>query len=484
MQLNPNITLIRMFNPLQPHCMPPIGIGYLLKALSKVEGAHPIFVDCQLEHMGEDALLAHLKKLNPSIVGFQVYSIDYHRFKKLLPRLRKVLPRAIFIAGGPHVTGLPNDSLLSNPDLDYVIKGEGEEALSQIVKYLLSDTLRFNISKVQNLVYRSNGACIHNQNSWIDINKWGAPAWDQIHPDRYPPFQHGGSHKGKRVAPVLTSRGCPYPCTYCAGHLLMGKKIRLRNVKNVVDELKLLNKTYGIDEFLIEDENFTFYREHAIAFIDEVLRRELKCYFSFPNGLRMDKLDEELVRRLREIGTYRINVGIESGSYETLRRVKKNWDFAKCIKMIKLLKQYNIEVRGFFILGFPDETIEDMNKTTRFALRCGVDSAYFQNYLPLPGAESFNTLVEKREISLKDFNWEIFSSSVGQYPYTPKGITESQLKRIIRFAYLRFYLRPRQIFLVLKYMTSRAFIKGLFFTAFALFNPFGPPASRSQKNVS
>jgi radical SAM superfamily enzyme YgiQ (UPF0313 family) len=391
--------------------------------------------------------------------------------------VRAALPDAVIVAGGPHVSGLPDDSLLTNPGLDFVVKGEGEEALSQITQHCLAGTLESNLTTIPNLVYRSDGRCIRNPTRWINVDDWGAPAWDLIRPDRYPPFQHGGSHKGKLVAPILTSRGCPYPCTYCAGHLLTGKKIRLRSIQNVVDEVEYLQKEFGVDEFLIEDENFSFYREHTLTFIDEIQRRGIRCHFSFPNGLHMDKLDEEIIVRLREIGTYRVNVGIESGSKKTLQRIKKNWDLDTCVKQIKCLKRYGIEVRGFFILGFPDETLEDMRQTVQFALRCGVDTAYFQNFLPLPGTEAFNVLLERGELSLKDFNWAIFSSNVGQYPYSPRGISSAELGRVIRLAYLRFYLRPRQVFLVLRYMTSPAFIKGLFFSASALFSSFGAPDS-------
>jgi radical SAM superfamily enzyme YgiQ (UPF0313 family) len=456
-------------------------MGYLLKALSRVEGVRPVHIDCQLQRLNADALLKRLQELQPRMVGFQVFSIDYHRFREILPRLRTTLPNTVIIAGGPHVSGLPEDTLLSNPDLDYVVKGEGEEALARIARHLVDGTLEANLSTIPNLVYRTDGGCTSNPTRWIDVDDWGSPAWELIHPDRYPPFQHGGSHKGRRVAPVLTSRGCPYPCTYCAGHLLTGKKIRLRNIQSVVDELELLNSEYGIDEFLIEDENFSFHREHALAFIDEVRRRRLKYFFSFPNGLRMDKLDEEIIRGLREIGTYKVNVGLESGSEEVLKRVKKKWDFDQCEDTIKSLRRHGIEVRGFFILGFPEETREDMRKTVRLALRCGVDTAYFQNFLPLPGTEAFTTLCAKGELSPENIDWAIFSSNVGQYPYSPEGISATELSHIIRMAYLRFYLRPRQILLVLGYMSSLTFLKGLLFNAAALFNPFKAARKAASK---
>ncbi|RLB95083.1 MAG: hypothetical protein DRH50_05190 [Deltaproteobacteria bacterium] len=464
-----NVALVRLKNLGVSWVAPPLGIGYLLKALKKVAGVRPLFIDCQLENLDNARLIERLRPLEPMIVGIQVYSVEYASFQTLLPVLRKAFPGTVLVAGGPHVSGLPDHTLLSNPDLDFAVKGEGEEALPQLARSLLSGTLDAKLPWIPNLVYLKNGKCVHNEIRWGDVNAYGAPAWEELRPDRYPPVQHGTFHKSTRVAPILTSRGCPFPCTFCAGHINTGKRVRLRDAGNVVDEIESLQYRYGIEEFIIEDENFTFDRNHVVTFVDELERRGLKCHFSLASGVRLDGLDEDLVRCLRRMGTYTVTLGIESGSVRTLRRMKKNWDLQMVLDKIRLLKRHGIMVLGCFILGFRDETMEDIRKTVAFALDCGIDMAYFGNYLPLPGSVDFKVLLQRGELNLRDMDWSNYYSYLGKAPYHPREVKAAQLQRVVKQATIRFYLRPRILFTLLKRMTHPIFVKSLLFRASKLF---------------
>jgi anaerobic magnesium-protoporphyrin IX monomethyl ester cyclase len=231
----------------------------------------------------------------------------------------------------------------------------------------------------------------------------------------------------------------------------------------VVDEIEWLQKTYGFEEFIIEDENFTFYKSHVTEFADELTRRKIKCYFSFPNGVRLDRLDDEIVRRLAEMGTYVACLGIESGSRATLDKMDKHWDFDMVRERVLLFKKYGIIVNGSFILGYRDETMEDIEKTIAYALSLPIDMAYFGNYLPLPGSVDFNFLVERGDLDLNRIDWEHYNSYAGVLPYHPKQVSETQLMKAVKKATLRFYLRPRIALGFLKRMTSLVFIKSFFF---------------------
>jgi radical SAM superfamily enzyme YgiQ (UPF0313 family) len=464
-----DVVLVRLQNPSVSWVAPPLGIGYLLKALKKVAGVRPIFIDCQLENLGHEGLLERLRTTEPLLVGIQVYSVEYSRFQTLLPRLRQAFPRTVLVAGGPHVSGLPDHTLLSNPALDFAVKGEGEEALPQLVRSLLSGTLEAELPSIPNLVYLKNGECVHNKIRWGDVNAYGAPAWEELRPDRYPPVQHGTFHKSTRVAPILTSRGCPFSCAFCAGHINTGKRVRLRDAGNVVDEIESLQYRYGIEEFIIEDENFTFDRNHVVTFVDELERRGLKCHFSLASGVRLDGLDEDLVRRLRRMGTYTVTLGIESGSVRTLRRMKKNWDLQMVLDKIRLLKRHGIMVLGCFILGFRDETMEDIRETIAFALGSGIDMAYFGNYLPMPGSSDFEVLLQRGDLILTEIDWSRYYSYLGRVPYHPREVTAAQLLRAVKQATFRFYLRPRILFTLLKRMTHPVFVKSLLFRTSQLF---------------
>lgn len=197
------------------------------------------------------------------LVGFQVFSTNYLDFCSLVPAVKRVCPHTITVAGGPHISGLPEHTLREIPSLDYAVQSEGEEALYELVTGLLNGVLDRTIHTIPNLVYRKHGSIVANPVRLIDVGRYGAPDWELLQPDRYPPTQHGTFHKSSKVVPLLTSRGCPYPCSYCAGHLITGKKVRTRDVGEVADEIEFLQSRYGFEEFIIEDENFTYYKERA-----------------------------------------------------------------------------------------------------------------------------------------------------------------------------------------------------------------------------
>ena len=463
-----NVVLVKMRSYISTKT-PPIGIGYLLKVLKEIDGINPVFIDMQRDDMEEEEFLDKIKILKPLIIGFQVFSVNYAKFRNLVAEIKRLYPKIKIVAGGPHISGLPSQVMLENPGLDYGIRGEGEEALKLLVHHILNETTISNLESIPNIIYRDNGKVVMNKIESVDINKYGYPAWDIIEPDKYPAMQHGTFHKSTKVVPILTSRGCPHPCTYCAGHLNTGKLIRRRDINNIVEEIQFLQSTYGFEEFIIEDENFTFYKDHVINLSNEIKKRNIKCYFSFPNGIRLDRLDEEVVYHLKRMGTYVVCFGIESGSKRTLKNMNKNWDLDMVIDKIKLVRKNGITVLGSFILGFSGETMEDINMTVDFALKSGIDLANFGNYIPLAGTEDFNRMVSTGELKLDEIDWESYTSYNGRIPYHPKAISEEDLLKVIKWATIRFYLRPKIMFNFIKKMYHPVFVKSAFTRLFSLF---------------
>lgn len=448
---------------------PPLGIGYLLKSLAGLKGINPVFIDAHLDRIREDALLQKIAAYRPLVIGFHIFSVNYAGFRRILPKIRRLHPKTKIIAGGPHVSGLPEQTLIDNPDLDFVIKGEGEEGLNLLVKALLDSALEKTIEDIPNLVYRNNHDVVMNEFSFVDVNKYASPDWTRLEPHRYPPVQQGTFHKSSRVVPILTSRGCPYPCTYCAGHLITGKKIRTRDINSVVDEIQFLQAAYGFEEMVVQDENFTFHKEHVISLSNEIKKRNIKCYFSFPNGVRLDRLDEETVYYLRRMGTYMVTLGIESGSPKTLKAMKKDWNLEEVKEKIRLLKKNGITILGCFILGFSDETLDDIRKSINFAIESDIDTAFFGNYIPLPGSEDFNRLLKEGELKLDKINWDAYTSYFGKIPYHPKDISKKRLLMAIRYATIKFYCRPKIIYKLLKRMTHLVFLRSLILRIVSLF---------------
>lgn len=449
---------------------PPIGIGYLIKALEEEGDVETTFLDLQLKALPDDEFISKIKALEPLLIGFQVYSVNYFIFKRLLLKVRDECPNVRIIAGGPHPSGVPDQVIMENPELDFLVRGEGEQALAALVKVLLAGTLESKIDTIENLVYRSGDKILKNKQTWIDVNKYGAPCWEKLKPDKYPAVQHGTFHKSNKVVPILTSRGCPYPCTYCMGHLLTGKKVRTRDVSSVVDEIEFLQSRYGFEEIIIEDENFTYDKNYVIEMSREFKKRNVKCFISFANGIRLDRIDEEVVGHLKSMGTYVVNVGLESGSEKTLKAMKKRWNLDMVKERIRLLKENGIIVYGSFIVGFPGETMEDINKTMDFAIESGVDMAYIGNFIPLPGSEACISLLDSGELTLNDMNWDRHTSFHGKIAYHPPLVSEKELLRAIRWGTIRFYGRPRILFAFLRRLTRPVFIKSLIVRILRLFS--------------
>ncbi|UCE61065.1 MAG: radical SAM protein [Phycisphaerales bacterium] len=462
---------------------PPLGIGYLLKALRGVDDIKPVFIDAHRDHIAESDLLSMIESLQPAVLGIQVFSVDYPQMRSLVPQIRRICPDTVIVAGGHHPSALPEHTLLENPELDYVVRGEGEYALHALVENQQQGTLTGKLDEIPNLVYRKDGETIFNPIKVVDINEFGAPDWEGLEPHKYPPVQHGTFHKSKRVVPIVTSRGCPYPCTFCAGHLVTGKKIRRRDIDSVVDEIKFLQSTYGFEEIIIEDENFTFYKDHVIALSEAMEARQVKCHVSFPSGVRLDRLDDEVIHHLRRMGTYMVSVGIESGSAKTLRGMKKNWDLGMVKERIRALRKSGITVHGAFILGFSGETKQDIKQSISFSIESGVDTAYFGNYMPLPGSEDFDRLVDAGELKADQIDWGAYTSYYGRLPYHPKEVSQKELLSAVRWATIRFYCRPVTMLKLLRRMSHLVFLRSLLSRVLNLFKGHGRNDTRHRADV-
>ncbi len=162
---------------------------------------------------------------------------------------------------------------------------------------------------------------------------------------------HGAFFKQYPVAPIITSRGCPFHCTFCGGHIISGRKIRQRSIKNVMSEIELLYRDYGVREIHIEDDNFTFRKDYVLEFCNHMRSKFPNLTWTCPNGVRIDTLDEEMVEAMRSSGCYALSIGIESGSDKILKLMKKSLNIQKIAEKIEMLKKFDIDINAFFIPG-------------------------------------------------------------------------------------------------------------------------------------
>jgi anaerobic magnesium-protoporphyrin IX monomethyl ester cyclase len=359
------------------------------------------------------------------------------------------------------------------PRIDFIIRSEGEYPFSELVQQIISNNLGDNsLANISNLVWRdSSNKLIENKIELpANLDVLGMPDWDQIAPRKYAKFSpHGGFAKATPVAQLITTRGCPYSCRYCASYVMNGKIIRKRTPNSIVGEIEYLIKEHGVKEIHIEDDNFTFDKDHVINVCTAIRNKAIKINFGLPNGVRIDRLDKEILEELRNTGFYFFSLGIETGSPNTLKAMNKKLNLEKVKESIKLIKKYNFRIKGFFMIGYPGETKKDIIQTIQFARSLDLDQAFFSIYIPLPGTIEFQHLERIGEINLTCCNWEnYYTGNFSIPPYIPKDMNADELQKLVSLAYRSFYLRPKIIMKMLREINSFSQIKHLMKRALSL----------------
>jgi len=338
------------------------------------------------------------------------------------------------IIGGPHVIADPVSSLQQS-GADFACDGEGEIALASLLNGESCDQIPGLVWREGSEIRRSQAAVFYP-----DIDDFGEPAWDLIDPRTYPPAPHGMIARDFPLAPIITTRGCPYKCSYCSAPITAGKKMRYRDPKKVVDEIERLVNEYGVKEIQIEDDNFTMKREHVLAMCNELLERKIKVLWSLPNGVRIDRLDKEMLREMKRAGCYLMALGIESANERILDMVSKHLKPSMVRGVVNDVVEAGIEAWGFFMIGFPTETRAEIENTVEFALSLPLSRLQFTKTTPLPGTPIYDWWREKigggQEIDWSKFNYYEFDADWSE-------VSAAEIGKIQRRAHFAFYSRPR-----------------------------------------
>lgn len=439
-----NLLLIKPYN-VSDHIQPSLGLGYLAENAKKTCNVR--ILDGIKEKLYGELLIPYLDKFNPDIVGFQIYTHDLSRVRKDIEEVKKWKQDVVIVGGGPHATAMPEDTFLHMGGyLDYIFGGESESAFPKFLSLLRGNGINNHrrippqeLKGIAGLSWFDKDKFHSNEPEFMEnLDEIGFPAWDLIRPETYPEAQHGAFYKNFPIAPVMTGRGCPFSCTFCAGHLVTGKKIRKRSVRNVIEEIKFLVKDFGIREIHIVDDNFSMYKDYVMDFCERLIKEDIKISWATPNGIRLDTLDREMLLVMKKSGYYLASVGIEFGSDRLLRETKKHLTKKKIKEGISLIRSVGLDVAGFFIIGYPGETEKEIKETIEFSLDLPLLRANFFIFLPLPGTESFFRL--KKKLELDKVDWEHFHFTHATYIYG--DFSRERLKSLQREAFLRFFLRP------------------------------------------
>ncbi len=319
----------------------------------------------------------------PDLVGITANSGNMDTVKRLVQRLKRHdLP---VILGGSHPTVLPEQSILYT-DADMVISGEGEEALVDVMDSFQNHE---GLRQIPSLAWRDNGTVKVNQRGVLirDIDELPIPDRSLVNrPDYFGEV-------------LITGRGCPFNCAYCASRNIWGKRVRFRSVRSIVNELRLLREQAetslerpGRWVVKIVDDTFTVHKKRTMELLDEIIANGLDC-FEFTGGVRADTLDEQLVRKMREANFRRVTLGVESGSPRILKMIHKGESNEDVKRAVKLLKQSGIRSHAFFMIGLPGETPADIELSKQLILESRPDYVEINMVTPYPGTEIFDKLM-------------------------------------------------------------------------------------------
>ncbi|MBU1122408.1 MAG: radical SAM protein [Candidatus Omnitrophota bacterium] len=439
---------------------PPLGLGYLATSLRK-QNYDVKILDCLQAGIGACGYRKYLLEEKPDIVGINSWSCSVDEVKEMLEITKDVNSQITTIVGGPHPSAVPRQAMEFFSGADFGFKGEAEIGLPMVIDAVINND-HTQLVKVPGLLWRVQGEVKINEQIFFDkLDEFGILAWDLIKPAQY--VQKGTIVSGS-TAPIITSRGCPYLCTFCSPHIVSGRKIRLRSIENIIKEIKLLKDGHGIKRIAIMDENFTFDKNHAMDFCRRIINDKIKMEFFLPNGVRLNTLDEELLSLMKKAGFLpSVAVGIESGSQRVLGMIKKRLNKKTIKTKVSLLRRLKFRPIGYFILGFPTETKEEMYETLRFAKELKLFRAAFSPLLILPGTEIYDYLKNNNE--LPD-NYSFSSLVTDSVTYAPLGITLEEFSAIRKDIVFKFNLQPRVLMEYMRDWNSFVFAAVKFFSIF------------------
>jgi anaerobic magnesium-protoporphyrin IX monomethyl ester cyclase len=389
-------------------------------------------IDLHAENMYPKDAAQRVKDFDPHIVALTAKTLGWPAVIEIAQMVREAAPKAKIVAGGPHFSIYPKESLTWDC-FDVAVIGEGEETFLEICDRVESGSSLDDC--VGTMVRKPDGEVIENPSRPVpkDLDKYPFPAWDLLPIQNYHcltvlhPF-----------ATMVTTRGCPWHCGYCSQ--VYSEKVRFRSPELVADELKYLVDNYGVREVVFFDETFTIGKKRMRALSEAILQRNIKVKFNI--RARVDTVDHEVLALLKRAGLRSIHMGVEAGTDRLLKIMNKQITREQTERAFRIARELGIETRGYFMIGYYDASPDDIEDTIKFAAGLGLDWASFSVATALPATDLYDIAQERGYVS-GDF-WRQYTIDGGGFipQLETETFTAEQLRAYRTKAYMKFYLRP------------------------------------------
>jgi anaerobic magnesium-protoporphyrin IX monomethyl ester cyclase len=415
-----------------PARLPPLGLAYVAAALEKA-GFQVNMLDNYQLNKPMDYVKQEIERLNPEIIGITCGSVTYQKCVETAKAAKEVLPSCKVVVGGWHPSYLP-DSMLQHPEIDYVVMGEGEQAMVKLATLITKGNDRKTIAAIPGIAFKYKGKTIKNPPQVIsNIDQIPYPARHLLPMNVYD--RKIGYLKAAPADVVNIIRGCPYECSYCETKKLWGPKCRAFSPSRVVEELEYMVKNYGSKGIYFIGDNFTINKKHTIELCN--LMKQHKLNLEWVCDTRVDLISSDLLKEMKDAGCSSIFFGVQSGSPRILKKLNIKLTREQFVEGFKLCRKEGIQIACSFMLGIPGETKEDMETTYEFAKELDPDWCQFNVFIACPDSALYQEVLQKK---LYD-RMESFLAYVKTEDFDYESVMEIQ-KRYQN----GFYMSPRRIF--------------------------------------
>ena len=410
--------------------LPPIGLMYVASALEKA-GFEVQMLDNYLMKKPTEEIKQLIQKTQPQIVGITCGSATYPRCIETAKAIKQVKPDCKIIVGGWHASYMP-DSLLDNPEIDYVIMGEGERAVTELVNSITSGDEK-KAALIAGVACKRNGTNIKNQPTFIEnMDEIPYPARHLLPLELY---DRTIEYLDVSPADVMSiSRGCVFNCGFCETRKLWGNICRGFSPQRIIGEIKDLQSRYGTKGIYFINDNFTLRKKETAELCNLMLENKLNL--EWVCDTRVDLVNDELLALMSKAGCKTIWFGVESASEQVLQRIGRNTKLEQVELAFKLCKKNHIKTACSFMLGLPGETLADMEASLKFAKKIDPDWCQFNTFIAYPDSRLYNELLESgKYVKLDEF---LLSVKSDEYTY-------ADLQVIQRRFFKEFHMTPKQI---------------------------------------
>jgi radical SAM superfamily enzyme YgiQ (UPF0313 family) len=407
------------------------------------QGIEVQVVDSAVKGHSLSEILTIIRDVNPSLLCMSIMTPQALPCLKISEALRARNEQTKIVVGGPHISSTFDELLQVTDAIDFAVYQEGELTLHELCRTVAD---RGVLADIAGLIYRADGEVIVNppRGHIQDLDRLPFPDLAMVDVEDYDSYYA----RTLPLTSMITSRGCPYSCSFCDQYATHGRKLRLRGVANVVDEIAHNRDRFGISQIVFKDSTFTVNRAWVQELCGEIIAR--KIAIDWVCNTRADLVDKETIEIMKKAGCYMIQMGIESGSQEILKNIDKQLEIDDVIRAVNQCKRAGIEICGYFMIGNPGETRDTALETIRFARSLELDYALFSMTIAYPNTEVYRWAVEHG--ALTDPQWYLrptgrasrgVRSLLGNVDL--EGLPVSEQLRMVKRADRAFYLRPSYI---------------------------------------